>query len=184
MTAALAFPVLGERMTARRWAGIAVGFAGAMLVVAPSLSPAAAGRAPVAPILACLAAMLAMTAGTLLQKRLPAGADLRTNACGQFLGGAAVVAPLAMLTEGGGFDGSWQAWAGLGWAVAGLSVGATSLLLILIRRGAVAGVASLFYLMPPVVGLMAFALFGEQLAAAQVAGMVVAALGVWVASRG
>ena len=41
-----------------------------------------------------------------------------------------------------------KGWAGLLWAVFGLSVGAISLLL-LIRRGAIAGVASLFYLVPP-----------------------------------
>ena len=66
----------------------------------------------------------------------------------------------------------------------GLSLGAISLLLVLIKRGAVAGVASLFYLVPPVVAVLAYLLFGEALTGVQVAGMVVAAVGVAVASRG
>ncbi len=65
----------------------------------------------------------------------------------------------------------------------GLSLGAASLLLILIQarrrgRGRVA-----VYLVPPVVAVLAFALFGEQLSSLQVAGMAVAATGVPVASR-
>jgi drug/metabolite transporter (DMT)-like permease len=87
------------------------------------------------------------------------------------------------LTEEGRFDASWEAWAALLWAVLGLSVGAISLLLLLIRRGAVAGVASLFYLVPPAVAVLAFALFGERLAPVQVLGMAVAAIGVAVAGR-
>ena len=55
--------------------------------------------------------------------------------------------------------------------------------ILLIRRGAVAGVASLFYLVPPVVALAAYALFGERLSLLQVLGMMVASAGVALASR-
>ena len=183
LTALLAFPLLGERIGAHRWAGIALGFAGALLVLQPQLN-ASAGSILVVPLLACAAGMVAMTLGTIWQKRTASTADLRTNAAVQFIGAALVTIPVAALTEAGRFDGSWQAWTGLAWAVCGLSLGAISLLLILIKRGAVAGVASLFYLVPPVVAVLAFALFGERLTALQVAGMAVAATGVAVASRG
>lgn len=183
LTALLAFPLLGERVGARRWLGIGLGFLGAVLVLAPTLGPAAAAGFGWPALLACFAAMAGMTLGTIWQKRTGAGADLRTNACVQFLGAAAVTVPVALLTEEGHFDGGWQAWLGLGWAVCGLSVGAISLLLALIRRGAVAGVASLFYLVPPVVAVLAFLLFGEALGPVQVLGMLVAAAGVAVAGR-
>src|SRR3712207_2929241 len=75
-------------------------------------------------------------------------------------------------------------WIGLAWAVFGLSIGAIGLLLFLIRRGAVAGVAALLYLVPPVSALMAFALFCETLNLLQIVGMLVAAAGVAIASRG
>ena len=55
------------------------------------------------------------------------------------------------------------------------SIGAIGLLLFLIRRGAVAGVAALLYLVPPVSALMAYLLFGETLSPVQIAGMGVAA---------
>lgn len=183
LTAVLAFPLLGEHVGARRWTGIALGFGGALLVLSPQLV-AGVGSAGALPLLASGAGMVAMTLGTIWQKRTGAAADLRTNAAVQFLGAAAITAPLAWLTEAGRFDGTWQAWAGLAWAVCGLSLGAISLLLVLIRRGAVSGVASLFYLVPPVVAVLAFLLFGEALTGVQVAGMALAAAGVAVASRG
>ena len=182
LTALLAPRLLGERVGGRRWAGIALGFAGALLVLEPQLRSVSGGT-PTLPLLASGGAMAALTLGTIWQKRTASDADLRTNAAVQFIGAALVTAPVAALTEAGRFDGSWQAWAGLAWAVCGLSLGAVSLLLLLIRRGAVAGVASLFYLVPPVVAVLAFALFGERLSALQVAGMAVAAAGVAVASR-
>ena len=179
LTGALAFPLLGERVTRRRWAGILLGFAGAVLVLAPQLQ----GAPLLVPALVCGLSMVSITAGTLWQKSTGAG-DLRTTAAIQFLGAALLMIPAALLTEPGRFDASWQVWAALGWAVLGLSVGATWLLLTLIRRGAVAGVTSLFYLVPPVAALASWVLFGDTLVPMQVTGMAVAAAGVGLAARG
>jgi drug/metabolite transporter (DMT)-like permease len=181
LTAALAWPLLGERVGARRWAGIGLGCAGALLVLLPRLGTTE-GVPPVA-VIVMTAGMVAITIGTIWQKRSSPAADLRTNAAIQFLGAALITAPVAALLERGQFDGSWALWAALLWSVFGLSVGAISLLLLLIRRGAVAGVASLFYLVPPVVAVMAFALFGESLSLVQIAGMAIAVAGVALASR-
>lgn len=203
LTALLAYPLLREPVSARRWAGIGLGFAGAVLVLLPALGRAldanaggaldgaAAGRAdalagslPAVPALVCLGGMVALTLGTLWQKRMAAETDLRTHATVQFAAALIVTAPVAWLTEPGHVDFGWQVVAGLAWAVFGLSVGAISLLLALIRRSAVAGVTSLLYLVPPVAEVMAFALFGERLAPVQLAGMALAGAGVALASRG
>ncbi len=66
----------------------------------------------------------------------------------------------------------------------GLSVGGILIPARADRRGAVAGVAALFYLVPPVSAAMGVRLFGETLAPVQLLGMVVAVLGVAIASRG
>lgn len=181
LTATLAGPLLGERVDRRRWFGIATGFLGAILVLAPQLGDAS-GIPPV-PAAICIGGMAAITLGTIWQKRSGTGADLRTSAAVQFLAALAVTAPVAWLTETGRFDFSPEAVIGLLWSVFGLSFGAISLLLILIRRGAVAGVAALFYLVPPVAATMAFLLFGEHLAPVQIGGMALACTGVAVASR-
>ncbi len=181
LTAALAPWLLGEGVDARRWAGIVLGCAGTVLVLLPKLG--SGSDVPGVAILAAFASVAAITLGTIWQKRTAAAVDLRTNAAVQFLGASLLLAPMALFTETGVFDASWPAWIGLGWSVFGLSVGAISLLLILIRRGAVAWVASLFYLVPPVVAVMAFLLFGEALLPVQICGMAAAVIGVALASR-
>lgn len=66
----------------------------------------------------------------------------------------------------------------LAWLVLVLSVGAISLLYLLLRRGAASHVASPFFLVPPTTALIAWPLFGERLGLVELAGMALAALGV------
>lgn len=182
LTAALAFTLLGETVGTRKWVGIALGFGGAVLVLEPRLAVDMAALS-LGPLLAVFAAMLGITLGTIWQKRTGAAADIRTNAAVQFIGAAIVTVPVALWLENGRFEMTWQAWTGLLWSSLGLSVGAISLLLFLIRRGSVASVASLFYLVPPVVAILAYLLFNETLNTLQIVGMGVAVAGVAIASR-
>jgi drug/metabolite transporter (DMT)-like permease len=182
LTAAVAGPLLGERVSGLRWLGIAVGLLGAGLVLAPRIG--ASGGIPPVALAVCFCGTVGITLGTLWQKRKAVAVDLRTNAAAQFVGAGLLTLPLALLTEHGEFDLSGPLLLGLAWAVLGLSVGGILILLGLIRRGAVAGVAALFYLVPPVSAAMAFGLFGETLAPVQLLGMVVAVAGVAIASRG
>jgi drug/metabolite transporter (DMT)-like permease len=175
-------PLLGETVTTRRWFGIGVGFLGAALVIAPKLGTT--GGFSVLPLSVCLLATISITFGTVWQKRTGGAADLRTGTVVQYIGAALVTLPVALATEDLRLDFVPALWFGLLWAVLGLSIGGIGLLLVLIRRGAVAGVASLLYLVPPVSALMAYGLFGETLSPLQVVGMVVAAGGVAIASRG
>jgi drug/metabolite transporter (DMT)-like permease len=181
VTGLLVGPLLRERVSTRRWLGIAVGFAGTALVIAPKLG--GAGFPPMA-LLVNFLGTVSITLGTIWQKRTAAAVDLRTNAVAQFLGAALATLPLALLLENGRLDPVPELFVGLSWSVVGLSLGAIGLLLLLIRRGAVAGVAALLYLVPPVSALMAYVLFGERLSPVQILGMLIAAAGVAIASRG
>jgi drug/metabolite transporter (DMT)-like permease len=178
-TGLLAGPLLGERVSRRRWIGIGIGFLGAAFVVAPKLG----GGVPPLALGICVLGMLSITLGTIWQKRTGSNLDLRVNAAIQYIGAAAVTLPLMLLIEEGHMELTLPLLGALAWAVFGLSIGAIGLLLFLIRQGAVVGVATLLYLVPPVAALMAFALFGETLSPIQLAGMALAALGVAVASR-
>ena len=116
--------------------------------------------------------------GTLWQKRHCAHLDLRTGAVIQFAACALLYAPVVAW-----IDAPAVRWTGsfvfaLGWSVLVLSLGAISLLYWLLRHGAAADVARLFYLVPMVTALMAWALFGETLDAWALAGMVVIAVAV------
>jgi drug/metabolite transporter (DMT)-like permease len=180
VTGLLAGPLLGERVSTKRWAGIGIGFLGASLVILPNIG---AGGVPPLALLVCLFGMLSITLGTIWQKRTSGALDLRVNAAIQYMGAVVVTAPMVLLTEQGRMDLTLPLLGALAWAVLGLSIGAIGLLLFLIRQGAVVGVATLLYLVPPVAALMAFAFFGETLSLIQMVGMALAALGVAVASR-
>lgn len=180
LTAAFAPFYLGERVTGRQWLGFALGFVGVVLVVANKLSlrPADIAGAGWA-----VAALAGMTAGTLYQKRHGASMHLCTGSAVQFAAVGLAYAPIALL-----FEHTRVAWTGefvfaLGWLVVVLSIGAISLLYLLIRRGAAARIASLFYLTPAVTAALAWLLFGETLGPLAMAGMALAAIGVALVTR-
>ena len=173
---------LGETVSRLRWTGIVVGFMGGVLVILPRLG--APDGFALLPVIVCLVSMLSITLGTIWQKKTGGVQDLRTSTVVHFIGAALVTIPVALILEDGRFDLTVEFWIGLIWAVFGISIGAIFLLLLLIRRGAVAGVAALLYLVPPVSALLAYILFGETLSPVQIAGMAVAAAGVAIAGRG
>lgn len=183
-TALAAGPLLGERLGARRWAGIALGLAGVAAVVAPKLAGAGALASLGAPIAINVAAMVAVTAATLHQKRALGDADLRTLAPIQYLGALVVTAPAAFLLEDMRVDWVLETWLALAWSVVVLSIVAVMLMLVMIKRGEVSRVAALIYLVPPTAALQAYALFGETLTSVQIGGMALAAMGVALAARG
>jgi drug/metabolite transporter (DMT)-like permease len=180
-TAALAAPLLHERLVGRQWLGIVVGVVGVALIVAPKLG--SVEGLPLHALAVALLATLSLTLGTIWQKRSKPGMDLRVNAAMQFVGALMLTAPVAWATEAGRFEHGLALWGALAWAVLGLSVGGISILLVLLRHGAASKVAPLLYLSPPVAALMALAIFGEALVPVQLAGMVLAVAGAFAARR-
>jgi len=71
----------------------------------------------------------------------------------------------------------------LAWSVFGLTLGGSSLLYMLIQRGAATKVTSLLYLVPPCTAAMAWLLFGEPITATMVGGMGLIAAGVALVVR-
>ncbi len=183
LTAVLAAPLLGERVTRRQRLGIGLGFVGIVLVLAPRLAGIDVAALAALPVLANFGATVSVTLGTFYQKRLVAGADLRTGTLLQFVGALTVVTPLALATETLRFDPTPTLLAALAWSVLAISLAAIALLLLLLRHGEIARVAALIYLVPPLTALEAFILFGERLSAVQIAGVALTATGVWLATR-
>ncbi|MGQ4273172.1 DMT family transporter [Terrihabitans sp. B22-R8] len=182
VTALVAQPLLGERVGLRRWIGIVLGFAGAAIVLSPKLGMQPDSIPPISLGVAAIA-FAAFTAGTIWQKRTGGLMDLRTGNVVQFSAALVPTAAAAFLLEEGRFDMTGELFAGLFWSVFGLSIGAVMLLLAMIRRGAVVKTASLLYLVPPVTALMAWIGFGETFTLLQLGGMVLAAIGVAIATR-
>ncbi|WP_092946650.1 DMT family transporter [Roseateles sp. YR242] len=180
VTALGARAFLGERVLPAQWAGLALGFLGVGLVVAEKTA-SVHGQALATMLLPAVVALLGITAGTLYQKRFCPSFDLRTGSVIQFVPCLAVTAVLALATESTAVHWTPAFIFALAWLVLVLSIGAVSLLNLLIRRGSAVNVASLFYLTPPTTALIAWGLFGEKLGGLALVGMGLAAFGVWLA---
>jgi drug/metabolite transporter (DMT)-like permease len=180
LTAFLSASMVGERVSGRQWMGLVLGFGGVTLVVWDKLGFGGLSGAGFA---FSTLALVSITLGTLYQKRYCADLDLWSGSVIQFVAAALVLLPFALA-----FETMRVAWSGqfifaLGWLIFVLSLGAISLLHLLIRRGAATRVSALFYLVPPTTALLAFLIFGEKLGLAAVAGMAIAAAGVAIAVR-
>jgi len=168
------------RVTARQWIGLVLGLGGLLLVVARKLGT---GGEVTALTLACTVfALFSITAGTLYQKRFVRPADVRTANAIQLAAALAVTLPWVFMENeaivwNGYFLGA------MGWSVLVLTLGGSSLLYLLIQRGAATAVTSLLYLVPPTTALMAWALFGESITWVTVAGTAITALGVSLVVR-
>jgi drug/metabolite transporter (DMT)-like permease len=172
--------LLGERLGRRQVAGLLLGFAGVALVVSNRLT--VEGLSPLTLGLTIMA-LLAITMGTLYQKRFCPRFDLRTGQVVQFVAAILVTLPFALVFESFRFDWTPELAGALVWSVLVLTGGGISLLFLMLRRGAAAQVTSYFYLVPGITALMAFAMFGETLGPVAVGGMAVTVLGVALATR-
>lgn len=183
---ALAAPFLiGERLRPLQKVGIVIGFAGILIAISPQLlDTLERGLAGLGlPVIVNLLAMFSVTYGTLYQKRHLQEGDLLSIAVLQFVGAFIVTLPLALLIEDLRFDWTGEALFAMAWSVLGISMGAVALLLYLIRRGQVSRAASLIYLMPPVVAIEAFFLFGEPLTLPMITGTIIVVVGVYMVNR-
>lgn len=183
VTAVLAGPLLGERLSARHWLGLALGLVGAVLILAPKLERAVAAGGSgsgidAATVTATVLALAGITAGTLYQKKFAGRIDLVVGAVWQYVGALAVVGTGSLLLETRVVNWTPNFIFALGWLVVVLSIGAIFLLMLLIRQNAVASVSGLFYLVPAVTAVIAYFMFGETLDLVQTAGLVLATLAV------
>jgi len=184
LTSLLSAPLLGERLAARHWIGLALGFAGALLILEPGLARAfdADSGITATNVAACLVALVAITASTIYQKRFAAGTDMLAGTVWQYVG--------AVLLAGAGsflFETQTVHWTpkfifALGWLVLVLSIGAIFLLMLMIRQNAVASVSGLFYLVPACTAVIAFFMFDETLSPLQLAGLALATVAVLMIS--
>ena len=182
VTALLAGMFLGERISPRHWLGLTIGLFGIAMVVWPKFTLTDIGITPVT-VGANILAMLSITLGSLYQKSFMSAVDLRTGNAWQFTGATIVTGIAALATESYAITWNGPVIFGMTWLVFVLSIGAISLLYVMIRHGEISRVTTLFYLVPGVTALIAWAMFGEALVPLQIAGMAVCAGAVMLATR-
>jgi len=171
---------ISEKVTREQWLGLMIGLLGVGLVVWTKLS--LIGLSFYSLIFGCFA-LLSITAGTLYQKKFCSQFDIRTGSVIQFIASVLVCTPFMLFFETMEVEWVPEMIGALLWGIFAISIGAISLLFILIRNGAATRVTSLMYLTPPTTALMAWILFNEPITWVIVLGILLTSSAVLLVNR-
>jgi drug/metabolite transporter (DMT)-like permease len=167
-------------VTPRQWLGLLLGLAGLLMVVARKFG--VTNEVTLLTFTATVFALLSITIGTLYQKQHVTATDVRTANVIQLGAALLLTLPFAML-EAEAITWNASFVSAMAWAVLILTLGGSSLMFMLIQRGAATTVTSLLYLVPPTTALMAWVLFDEAITSITVLGIVLTAIGVSLVVR-
>ncbi len=170
----------GQKVTPRQWLGLALGLGGLLLVVSRKFGMG--HEVTVLTLAATIVALFSITAGTLYQKHFVQPTDVRTANVIQLGAALLFTLPLTFL-ESEAITWNPHFIGAMAWSVLVLTLGGSSLLYLLIQRGAATAVTSLLYLVPPTTALMAWMLFDELITMSTVIGTVITAIGVSLVVR-
>jgi drug/metabolite transporter (DMT)-like permease len=179
LTSTIANRWLGERVTPLQWSGLLLGLAGVVLILHDRPMGGEAGWG----WLASGVSLVSITLGTLYQRRYCGQIDWRAGNLVQYIAVTALFAAGAWRFESNVVHWTGEFVLGVVWLAVVLSIGSIGLLYWLIRRSAATSVASLFYLVPAVTAVMAYALFGERLDTIAITGMMACAAAVFLVNR-
>lgn len=170
-----------NKVSRRQWMGLILGFCGLLLVVWRKLTQGSAlDHVNLLNLSFAVMALLSITLGTLYQKSFVKPCDVRSANTVQLIAALIVTTPLACL-ETEAIQWNSELWGAMAWSVLGLTLGGSSLLYLLIQKGAAASVTSLMYLVPPCTAMMAWFLFDEPITWVTLMGIALTAWGVsWV----
>ncbi|MGR6466377.1 DMT family transporter [Rhizobium sp. PAMB 3182] len=180
--AALAQPLLGERLSPRQWLGTAIAIAGVLMVSFDSL---AFGAAPIWAYGLTVGSMLIFALASVLQKRRRT-IHMPVHQCIsiQMLTGAALFG-IAAAMQGSLAPPMTRDFAiGMAWLVLIATFASYSIYYTSLRLFPVAKVTAVIYLSPAVTMLWAWALFSEPLTATMFVGLAITFVGVWLTSNG
>jgi len=168
-----------EKLSLRKWLGLALGLAGLVLVIAPKLSGVSGQELPTVGIIAIFIALLGGTSGTLLQKKFGAGVEVLSGTSWQYIATGLLLGAMALTFE----QGESITWSGsfifsLVWLIGAISIGAILILYFLLSRSSAASVSSLYYLVPAVTAVEAYFLFDETIGLLTACGTLVTMIGV------
>ncbi len=172
--------LINNSVSKRQWLGLLLGLAGLVLVLARKFNDTSEVTALT--LGAAIVALLSITVGTLYQKQYVQPTDVRTANVLQLMAALVVTLPLCFLeSETIVWNGAFLA--SMAWAVLVLTLGGSSLMFMLIQRGAATSVTSLLYLVPPATALLAWVLFNESITLVTLMGIGLTAMGVSLVVR-
>ena len=179
LTAIFAGPFLKELVTWKQWVGIMLGFFGTLLVIGMDIGESI----PIIGLIASLIGLTAITSGTLLQRKIGGDIPLATSNLYQAFSAFIFLLMITFLFEKSFINFSLNFILSMSWQVIFVSFGAFTILQYLINTGTASRTATLFFLVPPVSVVMAWLFLNEKMTILDIGGLIIATLGVYIATR-
>ena len=179
LTAIFAGPFLKEVVTWKQWVGIMLGFFGTLLVIGMDIGESI----PIIGLIASLIGLTAITSGTLLQRKIGGNIPLATSNLYQAFSAFIFLLMITFLFEKSFINFSLNFILSMSWQVIFVSFGAFTILQYLINTGTASRTATLFFLVPPVSVVMAWLFLNEKMTILDISGLIIATLGVYIATR-
>ena len=179
LTAILAGFLLGEQISLKNWIGLSFGFGGAAIVLGVDFG----SEFVIDGLIANVIALVAITAGTIWQRKFSQTLPLATNNAFQALSAAVFHGCVMWWIEDPAIEFTLSFGVSMGWLVIAVSFGAFSILMYLINHNSASQTSALFFLVPPVAAIIGWILLNEGLTTLDMIGFIIASAGVYLATR-
>ena len=179
LTNALSGAILNEKVTAKQWIGVLLGFVGAGLVLGFDLG----SKIPTAGLIATIIALLAITFSTLWQKKLSNNLPLSVSNMNQAIGGCTFHLLIIIFFVDPHIDFSQTFIIAMSHQIFLVSFGAFTILMYLIKNNSASKTVSIFFLIPATSAFMAWLFLNESLTSLDLVGFLITSIGVYIATR-
>ena len=179
LTNALSGPILNEKVSAKQWSGILLGFAGAGLVLGFDIG----SKIPTNGLIATVIALLAITFSTLWQKKLSNSLPLSVSNMNQAIGGCIFHLLIIIFFVDPYINFSETFIIAMSHQIFLVSFGAFTILMFLIKKNSASKTVSIFFLIPATSAFMAWLFLNESLTKLDLIGFLITSIGVYIATR-
>ena len=179
LTNILSGPILKEKVTITQWMGILLGLIGTILVIGLDIGKSV----PILGIIASVIALIGATTATIWQKKFTSKLSLSVNNFYQAVAAAIFLFLVSLIFEVSYINFTTSFILSMGWQIIMVSFGAFTILMYLIKIGTASKTSNLFFLVPPTTAVMAWFVLGEELYRNDLIGLMMASIGVFIATR-
>jgi drug/metabolite transporter (DMT)-like permease len=179
LTNILSGPILKEKVTFTQWMGILLGLIGTIFVIGLDVGKSI----PILGIIASIVALIGATTATIWQKKFTNKLSLSVNNFYQAVAAAIFLLFTSLLFEVSYINFTTSFILSMGWQIIMVSFGAFTILMYLIKIGSASKTSNLFFLVPPTTAIMAWFVLGEELYRNDLIGLMIASVGVFIATR-
>ena len=179
LTNILSGPILKEKINFSQWIGVLLGLTGTIFVIGFDIGKST----PILGIIASIAALIGATTATIWQRKFTNNLSLSVNNFYQALAAAIFLLLASLIFEVSYINFTSSFILSMSWQIIMVSFGAFTILMYLIKIGSASKTSNLFFLVPPTTAIMAWFVLGEELYRNDLIGLMIASVGVFIATR-